>query len=351
MRDDQSFIGNWYFVFFNGYAAVNFFFVLSGFVLCWSFFKTGDTCKLKIACIKRFPRLTGPILITTVVSYLLFVCGGYFFQEAGDLSKSTWLSSFAYTGWTPEFDPSLYQAFIQGMTVCFTGEAGYNSSLWTMRPEFFGSILVYLIAAFTLLNLWVWYLFKVILFLVVVALKIYVLFIPFLIGLFLAIAISKRPIEIPAIVSFLIILMGLYLLGFAIAEKNYIWVGEIGQPEIIKDNLQLLMNSVGAFLIIFAIVSCNKVYAFLDGRLCMFLGKLSFPIYLIHVLIICSLGSWVYIKLMGEGYGNRSVIGITFIATLGSSIIIAIAFSYFDKFWIHLLNKIFQTPKITSRLV
>jgi peptidoglycan/LPS O-acetylase OafA/YrhL len=343
MRDDQSFIGNWYFVFFNGYAAVNFFFVLSGFVLCWSFFKNEDVKKLKLAAIKRFPRLTGPILVTTVVSYCLFIWGGYFFSEAGALSKSSWLSTFAYTEWTPAFHPSIYQAIIQGVTVCLTGESGYNSSLWTMRPEFFGSILVYFIAAFRTLKLRAGYLFIAFLFLVAIALKIYIFFIPFLIGLFLAIVLTNHPMKIPTSISFLIILMGLYFLGYAIPEKNYLWVSRIRQPEIIKDNIQLILNSVGAFLILFAIVSCNKVYKFLDNRIGMFLGKISFPLYLIYVLIICSLGSWVYIQLLSAGLGSEYVVSITWITTLSFSIMVATAFSYFDEFWIRLLNKIFQT--------
>jgi len=77
---------------------------------------------------------------------------------------------------------------------------------------------------------------------VAIALKVYVLFIPYLIGLFLAIAISRQLIKIPAIVVFLTILKCLYLLGFAIPEIDSLWVGAIRQPAIVKDNLQLLTN-------------------------------------------------------------------------------------------------------------
>jgi peptidoglycan/LPS O-acetylase OafA/YrhL len=59
----ESLVGFWYFAFINGTGAVNFFFVLSGLVLYWGFFRTGDIKKLKIALLKRLPRLAAPVLI------------------------------------------------------------------------------------------------------------------------------------------------------------------------------------------------------------------------------------------------------------------------------------------------
>jgi len=74
----------------------------------------------------------------------------------------------------------------------------------------------------------------------------------------------------------------------------------------------------------------------------MFLGEVSFPLCLIHVLAICSIVSWVYVKLVGVGYDSRSVTSITLILTLGTSMTIATVFLYLDKFWINLLNKLFE---------
>jgi peptidoglycan/LPS O-acetylase OafA/YrhL len=70
--------GHWYYIFFNGTGAVYFFFVLSGFVLCWSYFHTGNLNLLKVALFKRLPRLAAPVLITTCTSFMLFYFGLYF---------------------------------------------------------------------------------------------------------------------------------------------------------------------------------------------------------------------------------------------------------------------------------
>ena len=102
-RTARSLLGSPLFVFLNGTGAVYFFFVLSGFVLCWSFFGNGDLERLKLAFFKRLPRLMGAVTVTTVGSYLLFRLGLYQFQEAARLSGSPWLATFANSGWTPRF--------------------------------------------------------------------------------------------------------------------------------------------------------------------------------------------------------------------------------------------------------
>lgn len=121
LRTPSSIIGNWYYVFFSGDAAVNFFFVLSGFVLCWSYFHSKDQASLKRSIIKRWPRLAGPVLVTTMVSYCLFKLDAFHFSEAAQLTKSPWLATFAFAGWTPEFEPNIFKAMIQGLTTFFQG--------------------------------------------------------------------------------------------------------------------------------------------------------------------------------------------------------------------------------------
>lgn len=140
-------IGRWYYVFVNGTGAVHFFFVLSGFVLCWAYFRTGEISRLKEGFIKRWPRLAAPVLITTITSFSLFYFNFYYFENAGKLSQSVWLSTFG-GALKPDFHPSLFEAIKQGLTTFITGDPNYNINLWTMKPEFMGSMVVFTTAAF-----------------------------------------------------------------------------------------------------------------------------------------------------------------------------------------------------------
>lgn len=115
LRNKDSFIGQPFFALFNGTAAVGFFFTLSGFVLCWSYFNHENPQKLLLAFIKRFPRLAATVTITTVGSYFLFRLNLYYFHEASKISLSPWLDAFA-NGLTPGFEPSFIDSIVQGVT-------------------------------------------------------------------------------------------------------------------------------------------------------------------------------------------------------------------------------------------
>lgn len=339
-RLDSSIIGNWYFVFCNGAGAVNFFFVLSGFVLCSSYFKTGELEILKLGVIKRLPRLVGPVILTTIASYFLFKFGGYYFDEASKITKSTWLAGFAYSGWTDEFKPSITKAAVQGLTTFFTGNANYNSSLWTMKPEFIGSILVFGIASllysaiklkkflalFCIFALW--------------GLSTYPYLLPFIVGLFLSAKVAQKPLDLNYYCSLFFILIGLYLLGYAIPAKDYLWASAIKHPNLIANNLQTILHSIGSYLIIISIIGNKRIYASLDKSFSSYLGRLSFPLYLVHVLVICSMSSFIFLELETIGISQFGVMSILFVSTLVSSILIATPLVFFDEFWVRFTSRV-----------
>jgi len=339
-RDGSSFIGHWYFVFFNGTGAVNFFFVLSGFVLCWGFFKTADVQKLKIAFLKRGPRLVAPVLITVLISYLLFHFGLYYFYDASKISESPWLAAFAYAGWTSEFQPSLYKAIMQGVTTFITGDASYNSVLWTMKPEFIGSIFIFMLGAFVSFVLSFELLLLSFIFFSLWVLNIYSFLFPFIIGLFLSAALAKDDCRVELTIALSLIVVGLYLLGYSIPEKDYFWVSYITYPDFLLSNIQIILNSLGAGLVIFSVMSNFQVYAFLNRPFCNYLGQLSFPLYLVHTLVICSIGSFVFLYLKHHDYPNKAILLGLFGLTFTISILAAIPLIFFDKFWLRLTNKL-----------
>jgi peptidoglycan/LPS O-acetylase OafA/YrhL len=97
----------------NGTSAVVFFFVLSGFVLTRSALVQGDAAPLFRNAIKRWPRLALPVLIAVLGSWLLFSLDLYSFAEAGAVTRSPWLSRFAYA-FKVQFPIVFSDAVLQG---------------------------------------------------------------------------------------------------------------------------------------------------------------------------------------------------------------------------------------------
>ncbi len=116
------------------------FFVLSGFVLTYRTIGAQSSVGIGLAVLKRWPRLAGPIVIVSLASGLLVWAGMYTNQPAGDISRSPWLKWWFTSIPTPPQPPlaameeALLGTFLEGRVY-------FNSSLWTMYYEFFGSFL------------------------------------------------------------------------------------------------------------------------------------------------------------------------------------------------------------------
>ena len=345
-RNANSFVGEWYFFLFNGTSSVTFFFTLSGFVLCWSYFNSGDKSNLLKAFFKRWPRLAGLVLITTLSSHLIFKLGLYYYEPASLISKSTWLLNFGCpapyctNGWAIRFEPSFIDAFTQGLTTFFTGSFSYNTNLWTMKLEFIGSIAVFLIAAFISLILSFNYLVTASIIFLIWALSVNPYLVPFIAGIFLSAILAKYKTRVGFYSALALMIIGVYLLSYLIPEKDFAWVALIQYPSLIADNIRIIINTIASVLIIFSIMTNDFIFNKLNGKLFSFLGKLSFPLYLVHTLVICSISSFSFITMHQYGYTDELVLIITFLITLLSSIIISLPLIYIDSFWLKKINHI-----------
>jgi peptidoglycan/LPS O-acetylase OafA/YrhL len=123
-------------VLFPGRFAVYTFFVLSGNVLTG--LAQNSSLSFPAQVLRRYLRLTIPILLTSTFAWALLSLGAY----ANQSTPSKWLSRW-YT-----FEPSSPTMLREALyTVFATGESAYNCNLWTMRPELFGSIFLFAINA------------------------------------------------------------------------------------------------------------------------------------------------------------------------------------------------------------
>jgi peptidoglycan/LPS O-acetylase OafA/YrhL len=281
------------------------------------------------------------VLITTLASYCLFKLGAYHFSEAALLTKSPWLGTFAFAGWTPEFTPNIFKAIIQGITTFFSGDATYNSNLWTMRPEFLGSLVVFLLGALIVGIFSLQYVILLAPLFLVWALGSNVYFFPFILGLFLAawMVSQSKTRTMGLAIALVFVAVGFYLLGYEIAAKDYAWTIFIKHPVLLVSNMKVVFHSVGAALIIYAVLLSPVFFQFLSGRAGFYLGKLSFPLYLVHTLVICSVSSYWFIRWEQSQSANFPILVATFVLTVIISILAAIPMIFLDGIWLKFINR------------
>jgi peptidoglycan/LPS O-acetylase OafA/YrhL len=333
---DNRLQGSVFFIFVNGPAAVCLFFVLSGYVLTRRYCESGDTRILLKGAVKRWPRLAGPVLVTTFISYALFFFHLYDFDKAGIKSGSLWLTEFG-NGFAQVHGPyatiqsiHYWNMLLQGAFLTFfRGDWLFDSSLWTMKPELMGSLIAFGIAPVLLearkSSVWV------VLWLVAVAVLVlhfaWPILVAFPIGVAMAVLLPRHYVlrlwlAIPAL------LLAFYLLGYSGAVsgeyKIFGYLTAYGLPDVYP-------QIAGAAVLIILIETLPSLRSVFSGKISAFLGDLSFPIYLVHALIICSAGSFVYLR-----FGALPAITSVFLV----SILASLPLMRFNHWWIVQVNAV-----------
>lgn len=330
---EESWQGSPVFLLLNAHAAVVLFFVLSGYVLTAYSFKSQSIDAIHRNAIKRWPRLAGPVLAAILLSYAFFKLDCYQYEDAARLSQSPWLARFAYAYKTP-FVPDFWAAVRQGLFNTFIyGESFYNSSLWTMKYEFFGSFIVLAVGYAAIKSHRP--LLPVVLFLVLAPILTFAgqlaFYIAFLAGCALS-SIAAMKLTLPRTASCLAIPIGLYLFGYA---GNSIGNYNIFPAFLGHGNGLTVLQTVAAILILGSVILTPSLNRALNTPLMKTLGRLSFPIYLVHVPIICSIGSWAYIQAFARDWPP---IATAFAATIVFSLGVAIPFAIFNELWVKWVN-------------
>jgi peptidoglycan/LPS O-acetylase OafA/YrhL len=320
----------------NGVGAVSLFFVLSGYVLTRRYFMLGDVRLLLRGAVKRWPRLMGPVLVTVLISYGLFGAGLYAFQEAGRASGSPWLVRFANVLESP-FHIYLWGALTQGSFLTFfrgdISDYTYDSSLWTMHPELMGSFIVFGMAPIVLAARNVSA--RVTCFVIGCVALLAHLSIPYLVAFPVGVALAAllpRHKVISKGSAFSMLFLALYLLGYS---GRGIGAYAIFKPFDSYEKYHIYPAIAGAAILICLVETFPLLHTLFSGTISRWLGEFSFPIYLIHVLIISSLGSVVYLR-----YGTLPAIGSVLLATPVAAFPILI----FNRRWVAAVNRI--TEKI-----
>jgi peptidoglycan/LPS O-acetylase OafA/YrhL len=288
-------------VIYDGSFAVSIFFVLSGFVLSFSFIHSHDVQQLSNAAIRRYIRLVFPIAVSVLFAFSLQASGLLWHRTAADLSGNhVWLNKLY------NFYPSLENALREGLYgsfFAFNESTSYNPVLWTMAPELFGSFFVFgFLSLFGQLRCrWVLYCCFILIFL---CLRNFFL-LNFLFGMMLCNLYKRagyssnspganKDYKVPAVAWTYLLILGVVLGSFS----SFIIPASLQNHFLVDD----LRRSFGAVAIIAGILFCPFYANLMKVRAIAFLGKISFSLYLLHLPIICSLVSWLYCVMRQSPY-------------------------------------------------
>jgi len=313
-------------VLINGPGAVSFFFTLSGFVLTLTTFRHPSARALILSAVKRLPRLIVPCAASMLIGYLLLTSGWNLHGRAGAAAHSGWLIDFG-NGHPPAGRPTLVSVLRQSVLIfLLPNQSWLNSNLWTMREEFIGSLFVFAAAA-PMLSGWVWRR-------------------PRLYGGLLALVALAWLIHHPAYGQFLAgaLLAFVYARWSAWPKIGGGWaIGLLLVGLACFSTFEIKLHAIGALALITLLLGHGRTATMLSGRVGDWLGQLSFPIYLVHTLMILSVGSAVYLLVRGMGLSDGGARLSALAAVLASTFLAALPFVWLERRWVPLLNRIVRS--------
>lgn len=302
----------------DGHLAVMIFFTLSGFALGINQLNARSR-NLPQAAAARYFRLMLPILAASLLAYAFMAAGLLHNLAAAEAlgRPGSWLTqSF-------RADPSLPGALRFALWDVFFNYrplASYNSSLWTMPIEMLGSMAIYgYLGIYRASGRVYWRV------LGLLTLVLYVL-LPelacFFVGLMLAEEVSARTGEAVAPRRAATPLRRFApLAAFALAFAASVFL---------RGNNWL--TSLLAACIVLSVVHSNLLRGFFSNGLSMFLGRISFPLYLVHIVFVCSWSAYLLMALPRIGGSEALALAFNFVSTVMICVAAAVAFLPVESF-------------------
>jgi peptidoglycan/LPS O-acetylase OafA/YrhL len=304
-------------LFYNGNFMVCIFFVLSGFVLSYKFFVKKDHEILTQSASKRYLRLVIPVAVSISLAFFLMKFSLFYNQQAGIISGSNWLGVF--WRFTPNFGDALSQILLGTF---FTNVYDYNVTLWTVAFEFFGSFLVlgFLALFGQAKNRSVAYVFAIIFFF-----QSY--YLAFILGMLLSDLYVHRETFFGKLNKNKLIQAGLLLAGLFLGAYpsgrgvEGTWYASMEKEYLV--NSAVLYHILGAFLLILVLLNSKRMQKIFAHKYLLFLGEISFSMYLLHFIVLGSFSSFIFINL-----APRMQYAPAFLLTFVTSLALIIALSY-----------------------
>lgn len=313
-------------VFFDGYLAVFIFFILSGDALSTAITSSHNGNALAKLVLKRYFRLAGPILLASLLVFLLMRLDLTFNREAGSILQiNDWLGSFL------NFEPNLIDAIKFGGRFAFVDVSispSYDPFLWPMKTEMIASFALFLYLAisdkfkYPLVTL---------LILVIFLSAIRSFYGLFCIGMVLShirrsgffnLAWASRKIQICVLAGTVLLLTTSFLVPATNGQKPF-------QAVVLQ-----------ASLIVFLIYSRKQYINFCSNRLSRYLGKISFSLYITHFAVIVSYTSYLAVYFHAKFEMTFQISLLIVISSFFFTILVADIFSRLEQIYLRLLDSV-----------
>jgi peptidoglycan/LPS O-acetylase OafA/YrhL len=280
-------------ILFNPGTAIQFFFLLSGYVQSHNYFQAPGIPFLQKSFIKRYFRLAIPTLATILLVY--------FFHRNHFIIKHSIPDNLLTRDWIKSIMPDTLNfpgILKHGLFGNFTSVSRYYQVLWTMPTELLNSWLILVILFVThglknrLLLILIW-------FIVQISFLNSWYGASFTAGLLLCyFNINSKKFRLyfshPVLKSFCL-LAGVYFAGFPFMGYKGALKHTIYSPLSFFDTIpHIISYLIGTVLLFLWLMHTRAVQKWLCGRILLFFGKISFMLYLLHLLFIFSFAPWVY---------------------------------------------------------
>jgi peptidoglycan/LPS O-acetylase OafA/YrhL len=288
----------------DGKFSVYIFFVLSGIVLSANYLQCGQRRLICALAIKRLPRLSIPIFFSCMIIVLLMKNGLFFNHAAAAIQERmdfftqkqiSWIEK-PFLGTFYNFDVGFVDALrfaFRDVFFDYKADHSYNTPLWTMSGEIAGSFLV----AMTLFcskyiksGAYVFWILTAAFFFMVNGI---------LFAFMLGIAASYLYINKKDFIQKIEKSIFLKALLFFVTAAMY-------SAALISSYLRInrameLLYSVAAFMLIMLLFVIPPAQRVFSTRIFRFLGKISFPLYIVHTPVLCSFSSFLIVKYASAG--------------------------------------------------
>jgi peptidoglycan/LPS O-acetylase OafA/YrhL len=324
----------------NGGAAVTVFFVLSGFILSLPFAKDRSRLRVLTALLKRWPRLAALTTIACLFSWGLVVLSQDNYEQAAAVTGNNWMASHFNAplqgneiSWVAALRDGLYDVFM-------SGSSRFDSPLWTMRIELFGSFAVFVMAP-VLFGLKTWKLRLAVIGAVMLAggtALPWAYVSDFLVGIILAMLFAED--KMPGFSNWWAAgagLAGIYLFCFSAGETHAIHAPI--KAVLPAGEAAHFVWDVSAALMIMVLLGNPFLRRLFSKNWALWLGLLSFPIYLLHVPIMLSAGATIIVNAVGP-FGMTAAVVLAAAMTMALTLACALPLARVDMAWTGVLGRV-----------
>ena len=301
-------------LFFNGSMAVWVFFVVSGFSLSIGYVERHDARTLARLAIGRYPRLAIPVFSACSLVHLMMMGGVIYPVSARPDALKPFLS----------FDPTLPHLFRFALLDVFRSHSLFDSyipPLWTMSIELIGSAMVIALLALCGRAAWRRWAYAALTLVLAAFASFYTLFVA---GMLLAELYSRGLPDTRW--SRALLIVGLAA-GFVV--PIFYWNGLPGGPGLLGI---ICFCSASMFLV--------PLRRFFELPLSRWLGRISFPLYLVHAPLAYSLCLYLVRQLTTLGWTQATTNIMVVAVSVPSAILAAWLFTPINEFAIAMARRL-----------